>query len=516
MQSKDLQGIRTVKQVTTTADNITLTEVINQAKTYVFTKTKNSTKQITDDQREQILVNYINDNIGKWSIKALKNKKGMMDKNKLIELVIEGVLRFGVLEKPLKDPDIIEIQGIGRWLWVIHADSKGEWLLDDFGARAKFSDPEDQMTTLKKLIEGDSTPISNEYQVVNGRTVQGYRIAINHPSSVTHSNDYPDENGYCTFTLRKFKDSYIPLETLIESGTCTDQMGRLLKAMGNMFRFVVIGATGSGKTTLCRSLLNYIADDMRVICIQSPSEIDLRRYEKNKEGVYELMNNRVMWEANPNAKTKDSTGKEITHSASLNNLMMATLRNTPDVIAINEARHPSEFNSSILIAQAGHLVNFTYHAETPYEGCAIYAQKVVEATGQAYDIALMNVTNALNFIICQKKLPGGSRRITDIAEICGVDENNKNLPKLNMIYTYEVTKVEHGDPNNPDKITKMEGIHKKVGNLSPELRKKLSYKGIIGEDLERLDPDYTKMAQIDINDEKAVAKFRKENYTGKI
>ena len=481
MNIKNFRDIITDKNTETTLNNITLNEVEQEIRNYMYKKTQMENIE-GKDKLESLISLYISENINKWRINSFLNKDGKMDKGKLIQIVIDDLLNFGPLQEVLYDPNITEIQGLGRWIIVVDSKGKSKYLYNALGERAKWGSKDDQLTILNKLFEGDGQlVVNNEFKLVNGRTLQGFRLSVTH-STATSRSERDLENGYCDFTLRKFKDSWIPIEDLIQGGTLSDDMGKLLIFMVGNLSYAIIGATGSGKTTLNRSLLNYIPPMTRTICIQQPTEIDLRKY--NDKG--ELINNRVMWEASEDAKSMKE-GEPLKYTNTLNNLMTQTLRNTPKIISINEVRHPDECQSAVLIGQAGHIVNLTFHAEDPKQGCKIFTNKVITVSNQSYEVGLMDTTDTFRFMICQNLLKDGSRRITKISEICGVDPEHPTLPKINDIYKYVVTGRKK---NEKGEITEIMGHHEKVGNLSPELREKLSREGILEDDLKILDPDF--------------------------
>ena len=481
INKKDLLNLSETIKINNFEVKNTLENLEENIRTYINAQIKGKEYDIKNDKSklEALIISYINNNPDELNIPEFINKEQKIEKNKLLKAVIDDILNYGIIQEFINNPKINEIRSIGRWIEVQDINNNTYFPKNASGQRVKFNSPEEQSVIIKKMLISNTKPLNYQNKLLNARTIEGYRISATHFSAKANS-DIDEENGYSDFTLRKFRDKIFTLDELANIGTINIQMAKLFKYIITNESVAVIGRTGSGKTVTLRAMLEEIPNELRVINIQQPTEYDLRKY--NKKG--ELINDRLMWEADEeNILTSDD--ELLKNTNTLNNLIAQTLRNTPDIIAINEIRHPDEFASAILVGQAGHSINLTYHADNIFQGCQIFTNKYISYSQQEYSIGLMDVTSIFRFMILQTKLSDGSRVITDVSEILGIDENNKNLPKINTLYKYKIT--------GKSKEGKILGEHIKVGNISQNTREKMLQHGITEAEIMDIDPDFKKV-----------------------
>lgn len=458
-----------------------LTIVETEIKEALSNELKKSEEEYSRERMGEFITNYVLEKSKNWNIPEYV-ENGSINNTKLLSRVIRDILDLGPLEKPMRDNNIVEIRVDGRWIITVDNNNKSRFLKDENGKKVHFSSPEEQETIMNhRLIVDDKAVVNNEFKLVNARTLEGYRVSFADTSVISTDQKNPDENGYASFTIRKFRDKSYTLKELVKMKTLSDDMAKLCKYLIYNTSLAVVGPVFAGKTTLLKSLNTYIPDMTRVICIQQPTEQELRRYNANGE----LMNDRVMYEADEGAMGIDKDGNLIKYSNTLNNLIAHTLRNSPNIVSLNEIRHPEEFESCILVGQVGNLINLTFHAETAEEACNIATNKLIAKTGQNFAIGLKDITDVFHFIICQNILGDGSRAITEISEICGVDPTDRYKPKINTLYKINITDVKRKDNGQIDEII---WEHKKVGNLSPEIREKFRLKGMTEDYIETIDP----------------------------
>lgn len=475
-------------KISNNAKEVDLQEVENKIKEYLSNFVKNNKHAVLKDKLQDLILEYIANNANNWDIKQFRLSNGNIDIAGLNKRIIDDILNYGPIEDAVRDPKINEIRSLGRWIEVVDNKNHSYFLKTKNGERAHFNSPEEQEVIISKMLPTGSKPLNFTNKLLNVRTLEGYRLSAIHHSATATSN-IQDEQHYSDFTLRKFRDEIFTLKELVDNRCMTTEMGRLLKYSIAHESIIVVGRTGSGKTTTLRSLLEEIPDHLRVISIQQPTEYDLRKY--NKKG--ELINDRLMWEADEDAIEKDKEGNLLKFTNTLNNEIAHSLRNTPRIIAINEIRHPDEFESAILIGQAGHCVNLTFHAEDAFQASQIFTNKIIAHTNQSYEVGLLDFTSIFKFIVVQNQLEDGSRIVTDIIEVLGVDPTNKSVPLLNPLYTYEIYNV---SKDNKGFINKLEGKHKKIGNLSEKTKKKMNLLGFLAEDINKIDPDYKTMENL--------------------
>jgi Flp pilus assembly CpaF family ATPase len=137
----------------------------------------------------------------------------------------------------------------------------------------------------------------------------------------------------------------------------------------------------------------------------------------------------------PNAKESSK------NSATLPNLTANSLRATPEIIILGEARHADEFEEMMRNMKTGHVVLGTFHSDDSVEG----AERIADEIGGDYEASLRKVCKSLDIIIAPFKFENGERKIMEITEIQGVDREGN--PKVNKLFTFEMTGEEKFDEN---------------------------------------------------------------------
>lgn len=386
------------------------------------------------------------------------------DTTKLVDKLIEEITDYGILTAAMLDEKVFEIRCNGK---EIKVEIQGHVtdLLDKDGNIVSFESPEQQEVILRKFL-GD-VRLTPKDAIVNGRTIEGYRIAAVHNSAMSPDPNDPTAEKYHAFVLRKFNKVKMTLSDTVKKGSLSDNMARLLTLLpAGGLTFFTVGATGSGKTTLNNSILQAVPAGTRTVLLQNPSEIDLRF----KDATGRMYNDALHLEAKDidNPSPNDPT---------MSNLMDHTLRLTPSFVCLGEIRSNLEFAQAVKILNAGHPLNSTYHADSSEGAISRFMTAyLAEAGNIPSHLALSMLTSLLDIIIVQKKMRDGTRKIIQISEVLGVDPEDNNKPLINDLYIYDIDEdPEYDEAGN---IVKIRGHHKRVGKMSDRLLRKLQLEGV--------------------------------------
>lgn len=487
-QLMELQSKRGAKTIG--ADTIT--------KTFdkVLTECRRNIQDNSDQYREldpmgkrevikQLILSYVMAN--KPLVEGYTDSEGNSDTIRLVDKLVEDITDYGILTAAMQDSAIYEIRGNGKEI-KIEREGKIEDLKDKDGNIISFDNLAQQEIVIRKML-GD-VRLTPKDALVTGRTIEGYRIAAVHNSAISPDPNDPSAPIYHAFVLRKFRKSKLRLSDIIRFGTMSDGMGKLIAiAPRGGLTFVTCGPTASGKTTTNNAALQEVPDNVRVVLLQNPSEIDLR----HKDATGTIINDVIHLEA----KDKDNPSPS---DPTMDNLMAHTLRLSPTMVCLGEVRTNKEFANGMMIMSAGHPLNVTYHAEDAEGSVGRFLTAYMADSGETIDTALPNLTRLLNLIIIQKIMKDGSRKILQITEVIGVDPNNSNKPWLNDLYRF----IPEGEPEYDEEgnVKKIPGVHKRVGKLSERTITKLRLEGIKLSEFEYLT--------------RQVSPDEVETYTGKI
>ena len=411
---------------------------------------------------KQIIIDFVMNT--KPLVKGYIDGENKPDTLKIVDKLVEDITDYGILSQAMMDEDVYEIRCNGK---EIKVEIKGhvQDLTDNEGSIVSFESPEQQEIIMRKLL-GD-VRLTPKDALVNGRTIEGYRIAAIHSSAMSPDPNDPVGDAYHAFVLRKFRKSKMDLGQIVQFHTLSDNMARLLAlCTAGGLTFFTVGPTASGKTTTNNAILQSVPATTRTVLIQNPSEIDLR-FKDAKGRVY---NDVIHLEA---TEKENPTASDPT----MQNLMDHTLRLSPTFVCFGEIRTNAEFKQAMKIMQAGHPINTTFHAESS-EGAIKRFQTayLAESGNEPSHLALSTIVGLVNIIIVQKIMRDGSRRIIQISEVVGVDKDNREAPELNDLYIYDIDKdPEYDESGN---VVKIHGTHRRVGKLSERTIRKFQLEGV--------------------------------------
>lgn len=161
----------------------------------------------------------------------------------------------------------------------------------------------------------------------------------------------------------------------------------------------------------------------------------------------------------------------------MENVQNHILRLSPTLVCFGELRANIEFKNGLIIMQAGHPINATYHAYDSEGAIQRYMTAYLAESGnQPSELVLAELTDKINIVIVQMLMRDGTRKIVQISEIIGVDSNNPNKAIVNDLFIYEMADEHEYDEYG--KVVNIRGRHKRVGQLSERTIMKLKYRAI--------------------------------------
>lgn len=455
------RGAKTIGYDTTTK---TLDVVVSECRKTIEDNSEKYRDLSPDDKTatiKQIIIDYVMDT--KPLVIGYIDNENRPDTLKLVDKLVEDITNYGILTSAIIDDSIFEIRGNGKEI-KIEKDGRIQDLLDKDGNIVSFESPEQQEIIMRKLL-GD-VRLTPKDAIVNARTIEGYRVAAVHSSALSPDPNNPSGDKYHAFVLRKFKKSKMGLDQIVKFGTMSDGMAQLTELfVSGGLAFATCGRTASGKTTTNNAILQSTPDGVRVILIQNPSEIDLRKFDSSGRVINDVLHLEASEKDNPTPS--DPT---------MANHMAASLRLSPTMVCLGEVRTNKEFELCMMILNAGHEINVTYHAGDSEGAIRRFLTAYMASSGEGLETALPTLTSLLRFIVVQNIMKDGTRKVLQISEVLGVDPKNPNKALINDIYRFEP----QGKPTYDEagRITSIPGIHKRVGKLSEKTIMKLKLEGV--------------------------------------
>jgi pilus assembly protein CpaF len=326
------------------------------------------------------------------------------ERARMFESIAADILGFGPLEILLNDTEISEIMVNGPRN--IYIERKGKLTKSD----VIFNNDEHVMRVIDRIISPLGRRCDESSPMVDARLPDGSRVnAVIRPISLV---------GPC-LSIRKFKKEGITVEDMIRFGSLTREMAEFLSAsVRARLNIVVSGGTGSGKTTTLNALSSFIPEDERIITVENAAELQLRQ------------DHVVTLESRPpNVEGKG----EI----SIRDLVINCLRMRPERIVVGECRG-GEALEMLQAMNTGHDGSMTtLHANTPRDAISRIETMVLMA-GMDLPVRAIReqIAAAVNVIVQQSRLKDGSRKITNITEVQGMEGD---VVVLQDVFLFEQT-----------------------------------------------------------------------------
>ena len=308
---------------------------------------------------------------------------------RLYERVVNELVGLGPIEMLIQDNSVTEVMVNGPDQVYVERDGK------IMPAEARFLNDDHVMRIINKIIEPLQRSIDRQHPMVDARLLDGSRVnAIISPCAI----DGP------SVTIRKFRKERFSVDDLIQIGTLTEAVAKFLEAcVVSRLNVIISGGTGSGKTTLLNVLSGFIPDDERIVTIEDAAELKL-----NQSHVVRL----------ETAAADPSGNGRVT----IRDLVINSLRMRPDRIIVGECRG-NEALDMLQAMNTGHDGSLTtIHANTPRDTLSRLETLVMMAgMDLPLQVVRRQITSAMHLIVQQARLRDGSRKVTHVTEVQGME-----------------------------------------------------------------------------------------------
>jgi pilus assembly protein CpaF len=336
-----------------------------------------------DTAREEIR-DIVNDII------AIKNfAMSISEQEGLLEDICNDVLGYGPLEPLLARDDIADIMVNGARKIYIEVNGKVE------ETPIRFRDNQQLLNICQRIVSQVGRRVDESSPICDARLPDGSRVNVIAP---------PLAIDGAALTIRKFKKDKLTLEQLVRFGSINQPGAEILQIIGRVqCNTIISGGTGSGKTTLLNCLTRYIDATERIITCEDSAELQLQQPHV------------VRLETRP--PNLEGEG-EIT----MRDLVRNCLRMRPERIIVGEVRGPEVFDL-LQAMNTGHDGSMgTIHANSPRE-CLSRMESMIAMGGFALPPRTVReiITGSVDVIVQAARLRDGSRRITHITEVVGME-----------------------------------------------------------------------------------------------
>jgi pilus assembly protein CpaF len=325
------------------------------------------------------------------------------DRLALLQEIADDVLGYGPIDPFLSDPEVTEIMVNGpHSVWV---ERSGRITKTD----TRFVDANHLERIIEKIVGQVGRRIDESNPMVDARLPDGSRVnAIIHPLAI----------GGPYVTIRKFAVDPFTVDDLVASASMSEQVAGLLKrTVEGRLNIIVSGATGSGKTTLLNVLSNFIPANERIISFEDAAEVQL------------IQTHVLTLETRP----PNLEGKG---QVTIRDLVRNTLRMRPDRIIVGEVRG-GEALDMLQAMNTGHDGSLTtVHSNSPRDTLARIETMVLMA-GMDLPVRAIReqVASALDLVVHIHRLRDGTRRVTHVTEVVGMEGDIITLQDL-MLFDY--------------------------------------------------------------------------------
>jgi pilus assembly protein CpaF len=354
----------------------------------------------------------------------LSSRRIDLDRNtrqRLLNALLADILGYGPLDELLTDDSISDIMVNGPNKVYVERNNKMQRTAIRFD-----SDPH-LMQIISRIVVGVGRRVDESSPMVDARLPDGSRVNVIIPPLAVKG---------AAVTIRKFRKDPLQVQDLVSNGTLTQPMADFLKACVNArMNIVVAGGGSSGKTTTLNVLSSFIPHDERIITVEDAAELQLRQVHV------------IGLESRP-ANVEGKGG------VSIRELVINTLRMRPDRIVVGEVRS-GEALDMLQAMNTGHDGSLTtVHANTPRDSISRLETLVLMAGMELPSRAIREqIASAINIIIQQSRMRDGSRKVTYISEVIGIEGDQISIQD---IFVFKQTGFENG---------KVMGMHTATGAL---------------------------------------------------
>ncbi|MEY2436562.1 MAG: pilus assembly protein CpaF, partial [Acidimicrobiaceae bacterium] len=357
------------------------------------------------------------------------------DRTRIAQEVADDILGYGPLEPFLRDPEVTEVMVNGPDLVYVEKAGRLE------KTSASFVDDTHLRRIIDKIVGQIGRRIDESSPMVDARLPDGSRVnAVIHPLAI----------GGPFLTIRKFSKDPYQIDDLIRFGTLNAHAARFVQAcVVGRLNIIVSGGTGTGKTTTLNVLSSFIPADERIVTVEDAKELQL-----HQEHVLAM-------EARP-------PNIEGRGQVTIRDLVKNCLRMRPDRIVVGECR-AGEALDMLQAMNTGHDGSITtVHSNTPRDTLArIETMTLMSGFDLPIRAIREQMASALDLIVHLTRLRDGTRRITHITEVQGMEGDVITLQDV-FLFDYGMGVDEHG---------RFRG-HLKATGVRPKFTEKLADLGI--------------------------------------
>jgi pilus assembly protein CpaF len=310
-------------------------------------------------------------------------------RKQIFDDIIDELTGFGPIQPLLDDPDISEVMVNGPKKVFIEKNGRLT------KSAVTFEDDDHVLRIIDRIILPLGRRVDADTPTVDARLPDGSRVnAVIRPVSI---------DGPC-ITIRKFKKDKLSIQQLINYGSLTQNMGEFIRAcVLAHLNIVISGGTGSGKTTLLNVLSGFIPEEERIVTIEDAAELQLQQ-----DHVLRM-----------ETKVPNTDGKG---AVSIRDLVRNSLRMRPDRIVVGECRG-GEALDMLQAMNTGHDGSLTtLHANTPRDALSrLETMVLMSGMDLPLKVVRQQISSAVDLIIQQTRLKDGSRKVTAITEVVGME-----------------------------------------------------------------------------------------------
>ena len=358
--------------------------------------------------------------------------------------IINDVLGYGPLEPLLARDDIADIMVNGANSVFIEVAGKTQ------KTPIRFRDNQQLMNICQRIVSQVGRRVDEASPICDARLPDGSRVNVIVPPLAI---DGP------TLTIRKFRKDKLRMSDLVKFGSISEAGAKVLGIIGaSRCNVLISGGTGSGKTTLLNCLTGFITPDERVITCEDAAELQLQQPHV------------VRLETRP-------PNLEGQGAISMRDLVKNCLRMRPERIIVGEVRGPEAFDL-LQAMNTGHDGSMgTLHANTPREGLS-RMESMITMGGFSLPPKTIRemIVGSIDVVIQASRMRDGSRRITHITEVIGLEGD--------VIITQDLIVYEMDGEDANGKIL---GKHRSTGIARPKFWDRARYYGLEKELAEALD-----------------------------
>ncbi len=356
----------------------------------------------------------------------------MSEQDRMLRQVCDDLLGFGPLEPLLARDDIADIMVNGTEPIFIEVGGQIE------RTTIRFRDNKQLLNVCQKIVGQVGRRVDESSPICDARLLDGSRVNVIAP---------PLAIDGASLTIRKFKRDKLTLEKLVEYGSITPEGAQLLRIVGRVrCNVLVSGGTGSGKTTLLNCLSNYIDAGERIITCEDSAELQLQQ---------------------PHVVRLETRPPNIEGHGEINmrQLVKNCLRMRPERIIVGEVRGPEAFDL-LQAMNTGHDGSMgTLHANSPREALS-RMEAMITMGGFSLPAATIRqmIVSSIDVIVQAARLRDGSRRITHVTEVIGMEGD---VPILQDLFVYQI--------EGEDAQGRIIGRHRATGITKPKMWDRARY-----------------------------------------